>query len=84
MNNRELIKLCEDISIILKRAKREDLMIPLLELIRHYHELSNELESFVRGDIESTSDEEEEEYTGKVVDEEVVVQVSADGFHFLK
>jgi len=83
MKIEEIIKLAETISIILHQIDRDDLIVPLIQLVDDYERINDEIATFVHCEVESTtsSDESSNENDNKDNEEDNKFKVDEDGFH---
>ena len=83
MKIEEVIKLAETISIILHQSDRDDLIVPLIQLVDDYERINDEIATFVHCEVESTtsSDESSNENDNKDNEEDNKFKVDEDGFH---
>lgn len=82
MKLEELIKMGEEISIILQKHKRSELVKQLAQFIHDYEEIKDEVATFVHGEVESES-EASETSLPELEDEDMIVKVDK-GFHSIK
>ena len=83
MKIEEVLKLAETISIILHQTDRDDLIVPLIQLVDDYERINDEIATFVHCEVESTtsSDESSNENDNKDNEEDNKFKVDEDGFH---
>jgi hypothetical protein len=81
MKREEILKIGEEISKVLQSNARQDLVKELAKIIFEYESLKEELNTFVKSEIESESDESIEDV--EIEDEDLVIKVEK-GFHSIK
>jgi len=96
MKIEEVLKLAETISIILHQTERDDLIVPLIQLVDDYERINDEIATFVHGEVESSSssDESDDNDSGeypeaKLNDKDTTIEgdkvkIDDDGFHSLE
>ena len=57
----EVLKLAETISLILHQTDRSDLIEPLIQLVDDYERITDEIATFVHGEVESSTPSSSEE-----------------------
>ncbi len=81
MKREEVLKIGENISKVLQSNSREDLVKDLARLIYELESIKEEINNFIKSEIESESDESEDEVS--IDDEDLVIKVEK-GFHSIK
>lgn len=87
MKIEEVIKLAETISIILHQTDRDDLIVPLIQLVDDYERINDEIATFIHCEVESSSSSEassNEDDNKDNEEEKLKVKVDEDGFHSIE
>ena len=81
MELQDLIKMGKEISVVLEKHNRTELIKQLAKFIHHYESLQDEIATFVHGEVESESVSSED--MPELEDEDIIVKVDK-GFHSIK
>ena len=82
MELQDLIKMGKEISVVLEKHNRTELIKQLAKFIHHYESLQDEIATFVHGEVESESASTDEDLP-ELEDEDIIVKVDK-GFHSIK